>query len=572
MNGKLLKTGLAVLLAALGLASCSSDEGKEAAENDYMTPNQAEVAVLYYSLGGGDLDQGAELDFVKAAQAMGTDAKNVRFFVQHKFSGKAGYENELANQQASAPNYRYTMSGDFGCVYRFEMLWGLVNENAYNDPNFYSSDEKLLKLDAYKIGDRSYQMYQPANLADFIRWSIRTAPEAKSLVLCIGDHGGAYSPFTDFDKKNGTKGILYDDNLDNKPCMTNQEIVAAFKMLTAEERAKIKVLCFDCCLMSNLETLAEYRDIVPYIIGSSHTVPVADMGLLVNCMAKSRGEIGAMAEMSKSYITRILKQQAEEFVNSGKKTPSQRNLDYTVTDMSKMGALLSSVKAVREFLTGDENKATLTAKKDAYDKAASQCYQYSNGAPYYDVVDYLNKLRENVFPDNATFKGLVDDVKKAANAAMYAHCAYSYSLDPDKGTDLKGHTLTYSIILGSSAARYTFTGEAAGVNTDQGAIVLCTKAGEGTVTSPFYREIMLEDGNAYTHSWMLGDVDDGYSFDEKHDNSASYKRWGETYGQTAFDKATGWSQWMRVNPGRPYGNPPEGDEDDKTDWLLNLVY
>ena len=32
--------------------------------------------------------------------------------------------------------------------------------------------------------------------------------------------------------------------------------------------------------------------------------------------------------------------------------------------------------------------------------------------------------------------------------------------------------------------------------------------------------------------------------------------WNDTYRTTAFDKATGWSKWMKANTGIPYNNPP----------------
>jgi len=573
MNGKFLKKAFAVLLTGAALASCS-DDNKETLRQpyNYMTPNQAEVAVLYYSLGGGDLDASTELDFCKAAYEIAGSVTNVRYFVQHKYSGKEGYEGYLERTKKSERNYNYVMSGDFGGVYRYELLWGLVNANVQNE-NFWSTGEKMLNIGEYKIGDAAYQMYQPANMAEFIRWSMMKAPEAQSFVLCMGDHGGGYNPTSDFDKKNLTKGILYDDNMSEKPCMSPQEIAAALNMLSAEERAKIKILCFDCCMMNNLETLAELKGLVPYVIASSHSVPAADQGIFVRCMGQSRGQLGAMAEASKAYITEVQKKLKKEFVDEDRKNAFTRNLDFTVTDMSKMDALLTAIKNMREFLTSESNAATLTAKKEGYDKAASQCYHFFNSAPFYDLVDYVNKLSEHVFADNEEFKTLAAEVKKAAKAAMYAHAGHSYSLDPENGDDLKGHTFTYSITLGSNAARYNFTGEAEDTNPNQGAIVICPQDGDGTAEDNYRRDILLEDGNMFYHIWQSGDPGDNQRiFDKKHPHSASYKSWAETYEKTAFDKATGWSQWMKKNPGLPIGNPPTDDSDESGDWLLDYLY
>ena len=59
-------------------------------------------------------------------------------------------------------------------------------------------------------------------------------------------------------------------------------------------------------------------------------------------------------------------------------------------------------KAVVDYLTSEANAPTLTAMSSQYEMAASQCYQFVNTFPYYDVMDYLNKLRDNVFRAGAS--------------------------------------------------------------------------------------------------------------------------------------------------------------------------
>ena len=36
--------------------------------------------------------------------------------------------------------------------------------------------------------------------------------------------------------------------------------------------------------------------------------------------------------------------------------------------------------------------------------------------------------------------------------------------------------------------------------------------------------------------------------------------WDNTYRTLLFDKATGWSNWMKKNPGISFDNPPYDDE------------
>ena len=103
--------------------------------------------------------------------------------------------------------------------------------------------------------------------------------------------------------------------------------------------------------------------------------------------------------------------------------------------------------------------------------------------------------------------------------------------------------------------------------------MICPQDGDGTAEDNYRRDILLEDGSMFYHIWQSGDPGDNQRiFDKKHPHSASYKSWAETYEKTAFDKATGWSQWMKKNPGLPIGNPPTDDSDESGDWLLDYLY
>lgn len=260
-----------------------------------------------------------------------------------------------------------------------------------------------------------------------------------------------------------------------------------------------------------------------------------------------------------------MKKKRQFYLRGGKKDIYTRNMDCTLTDMSKLDALTASVKAVREFLTSEDNKAQLAEKQAAYAAAASQCYRFSQGSAFYDLPDYVNKLRDNVFSESEEFRTLADNVKKAAKAAMRRHADYSYSIDPDGGVN--SHDISYSVTLGCTSDALSFTGTAGSVST-QGAIIYCPRNGSGTANDKYYRTVSLENGMGYYHEWTKNEADDGKTFDKKSEYGASYKGRSETYRKTAFDMATGWSQWMRINPGVPVGNPPSGDGP-SADWLID---
>ena len=563
-----------ILTCGFLLMSCLTGDNDDTPSggDDKPAAGTADVAILYYGIGGGDLDDEAEKDFMSAAVSMYYKAKNVRYFVQYKYSGQEGYEENLKKKKKAWPLYNYVMSGDFGCVYRYELSWPMFDEHCVNENNELVDLETLgtkafRDLSPYKVGDAAYQMYEPSNLSGYVRWALQQAPEVKAVVLCLGDHGGAYSPIHDYDKsKAQTRGVMYDDNLEDKPCMSAQEIASALNLLSADERAKINIINFDCCLMNNLEVLGELKDLVPYVMASSHSVPSADHGELVERMGESKGELKAMADNAKVYISHLLEKQRKLFFTYNKQMDVYRNLDYTVTDMSKLDALFASLKAVVDYLTSEANAPTLTAMSSQYEMAASQCYQFVNTFPYYDVMDYLNKLRDNVFPGDSQFAELVSNVKAAVKAAQYGHVDYTYSLDTENGTNDLG--LSYSVMLGCNAGVFSFEGNAATADPNQGAIMMSVNA-KGENDAP-YNYIVMENGDCYYHYMQKGEEVSYKVIDQQSGDGAPYKSWANTYQTTVFDKVTGWSQWMRINPGLPYGNPPKGDDGDNAEWLIDF--
>lgn len=582
MKKKYLRMLSAILCCGLALLSCSDDNKNNGNNNGQgdSEPNYADVAVMYYGIGGGDLDYATEVDFMLAANQMSYQVRNVRYFVQYKYSSREASITYDASQKATNAKYNYAMSGEYGSVYRYELLGNMLdmeylNKNGDN-VNYQENGRKVFpNLSQYKFADSTFEMYQPDNLVDFIRWTMKQAPEAKAVVLCLGDHGGAYCVTTDTVRT--TRGVMYDDNLVGKPSMTIADLVAALKQLSADELAKLKLINFDCCMMSNLETLGELKDLVPYVMGSSHSVPSADQGKFVYYMGLSQGEETAIAENAKKFNAAVLDMHRTQFVNGGKKWNTLRNLDYTVTDMKKLDPLFASIKNVVDYLVSDENPASPAEKAEEYSKAACECYHYVGNTPVYDIMDYLNKLKEYVFPGNAKFAALVSDVKTAVKAAQYGHVDYTYSLDPENGTNNLG--LSYSVLLGCNADVFSFGDQVSDIPEEKqnlGAIMVTIKGGNGIEGDEYFNNVIFEDGHSYIHEWLKGEAVNNAYLSNSALNGGAVVSWAKTYNTTVFDKATGWSKWMRKNPGLPQYNPPFGEDkdgiyDSQNDWLEDVL-
>lgn len=194
----------AILFCGLGmlLTSCSSSNDNEISDGggSDITPAANQVVVMYYAVGGGDIDHDIEdgLGNMGLEQLKGT---GVRSFVQMKYS----------SERSSSWKSTYEPSGEYGNVYRFE-----INKSSLN-PDF-TGDIYAAKVFAgegfKKFAGKDFKMYDPDNLVAFINWCMEQAPGAKAYVLAFGNHGGGYNVTSDYNKSLLTRGVMYDDNLE----------------------------------------------------------------------------------------------------------------------------------------------------------------------------------------------------------------------------------------------------------------------------------------------------------------------------------------------------------------------
>lgn len=521
------------------LTSCSKDD-----KNDGGSNTEGEVVLMYYALGGSDLDMSTEQALANIAFYR-KQYPNVRSFVQFKYS----------KERNKRWGTDYEPSGNYGEVYRFEL-----NDNSLNPK--YNGDVEEVKAFTGKgfqrIAGSDFKMYEPANIADFINWCIEQAPNAKAYVLAFGDHGGGYDLMKDGVK---TRGVMYDDNIEGGPCASNTEIA------TAIDAAKkhINVVFYDCCIMNNLEALGELVGHTDYVFASGHSVaqnPLPDLCLALSKIP-SAGTIDAgIRQHLGSYVNPALENMRRMHMKDISENRIGRSMDYTLTDMSKLPALFASIKAVSDYLkqyVATLSPAELTARQDDFSEAASDCYQYTNTDPLYDVVSYLNALENHVFANDDQFDALVANVETAAKQCQVAHAEYSINKD---GTDRK-YGLSYSIILGFNSKRLRPTAEVSSAHpiAEQGVIMHVVRAGKGDIDDPYYNAFLLENGNVYFSVWNSGQEDrvlDINNYSQVH--STPNNSWDKHYYTTVFDKATGWSGWFKLNPGIPYDNPPSDDE------------
>lgn len=567
-----------MLFAGLTFTACGGDDpvtsgggGGTSPGTDVTPPDDGggttpvtqacDIVYMYYGIGGANLDDDTENALVTIAKEQDKHP-NAHTFIQFKYSAK----------RHPSFSSNYDVSGDYGCAYRFEANANILNTK-YGTTE---SQEKPFLLTAdMKVGDASYKMYDPENLASFMKWCREQVPDAKVYVLSFGDHGGAYCITKDYDKSKAgasasRRGVMYDDNLPGDPCMSPTEIATAIKSVGK----KIDLLFFDCCLMSNLEVLGEVQatNLVDYVIASGHSITQSPLSTLRTDLSAALSK-GSFLDGAKEYIKDITIAMENKYIKNPR--PKDRNMDYTLTDLSKLPTAFASIKAVSDYLSKIP-EADLTAKEEGFSDAAGLAYQYTNNKPFYDMGTYLEHLKKYALPNDAQFKTLADKAISDLRACQVAHQEYNYISDTEKINP--SYNLTYSVTLGFTSSRLDFSLVTNGSKDveKQGVIMTTIKGGKGEANNPYFNDYFLENGLNYYSAWNNGQEENVRyvnAYDVNGSKGAAYRNWAATYCTTAFDKTSGWSNWMRVNPGIPWNNPPQDDEGNVVleytleDWL-----
>ena len=226
-----------------------ADSDKSAIFNDWNqkdlqdVPAPARYTIFVYGNASGEMDYIIEEGFWKKCKQYLTDSTNVRVVCLYKY-GK---------------DTSSTITND-GDVVWFEL-------NSKTDiENLRTEGMNVLDLNAKAI---ALKLYDPDMLQLYMEMSSLLCP-AEEYVFAVWGHGDGFDPSNDVPGKYTapakTRGVLNDEwNNDDKLDM--YELTQAIK---ATGHAPFKTIFFHNCLMGNMETLTELRDVAEYIVCSSH--------------------------------------------------------------------------------------------------------------------------------------------------------------------------------------------------------------------------------------------------------------------------------------------------------------
>ena len=489
---KILMTLAAVLCCMMTMpmfTSCSVDD------NPAPNPVQedlAEYTLMYYGHGGGNRDNYYLQKIIDFYNADATAFDKVNVVVQFKFS---------TTENMKTLDYTDQSSEIFGSK---TLRWAV-------DPKI-GSDKQLTTANLY--GEDNADLTCPDSLTNFINWVAKAYP-AKKYMLIVHDHGGGYLP--DDDKPEAmsatNRGMIYDDGHDYKHFS-----VKSFRRALAAANVRCETIFMDACLMNNLEYQFELQDLCDYVIAPTYSKPSVDGAYRVipEQLAQASGNI-------EKALDNYCKACVESWdVAWGINDTTVAYTDMTVTRTASIPHLGEVLREFTDRLCDTYANGT-DAQRETIDNCTANAVKVQLNYPCYDAVKYVKSL-VTALPE--VYGGdFYNRMKEAFNNCIMGQYFSKYLTAHEYMVD-------YSVMIGAQGAyskTYWKTDE------QTGALV------------PDY-DIVYADNGEY-HFFHLYPTDDPEYYKRESWGGISYwdSTLADTYEQLAFDKAVGWSRWLRLN-------------------------
>ena len=455
----------------------------------------AEYTILYYGHGGGNRDNyylDKICDFYNADPAA---FEKVNVVVQFKFSTaenmkKIGYDDKT--------------SEIFGST---TLRWAI-------DPEI-GANEQLTTDNLY--GGVNADLACPDSLTNFINWAAKAYP-AKKYMLIVHDHGGGYRPDDDMPETSpsNTRGLIYDDGNNSK-----HFTVKSFHRAIAAANVRPETIFMDACLMNNLEYQFELQDLCDYVIAPTYSKPSIDGAyrVLPEQLALASGNIELALD---NYCKACVASWDKAYAESGVPDDYPMYTDMTVTRTANIAHLGEVLREFTDRLCDTYANGT-EAQQENIDYCTARAIKVQLNLPSYDAIKYMKSIvtaLPEVYGDD-----FYNRMKEAFNNCILGQYFSRY-------LTVHNYMVDYSVLLGAMGY-YSYT--------------YWKKDKEANVQTPDYEVVYADDGEY--HFFHLYPTDDPqYYRRELWGDSYS---WGstlaDTYEQLAFDRAVGWSHWLRLN-------------------------
>jgi hypothetical protein len=359
----------------------------------------------------------------------------------------------------------------------------------------------MTTMSSHFFGPDNADFCRSDSLANYINWATKQFP-ARKYILILNDHGGGYLPNDELPVADvstpQTRGVIYDDGYNDKH-FTAKTLAKAL----SQSREHLSALYMDACIMNTAEYQFELAPLTDYFVLSTCSVP--DEGgyyaELVQALSANPDDLEkGLARFAKYCVERW--DNDKELEKEDEEVYKHHDMNvYRATEVEAFGAELKKFVdcLLDTYRNGsDEERAKI-------DDITAHAYRIDYDQPSYDLMHYVYMLKA-ALPDvfGSVFESLTD----------VAYNRYIVFQQSSAWLNENGHTVSLSVLLGCQGHYMT-----------------------------------KEDGKDYRYDA------DGMYYLLQDGELLNGRSWGstldETYGQLRFDKATGWSRWLRLNQQEP---------------------
>ena len=496
---KILMTLAAVLCCAMTttvFTACS-----DIIDNPAPQPEQeslAEYTIMYYTGGAADVDASMITLLDKFYKANAEAYKKVNVVIQYKYSTVENLNNSPIGK---------TFGSEFCTTFGSKTLRWAV------DPAKKLEEEAFVKENIY--GADNADITCPDSLTNFINWAAQKYP-AKKYMLIIADHGGGYFPLSDLPKPETTRTnrVLLVDDGNNHKTLNIWSLSRGIK----NANVRLQTVFMLACMMNNMEYQFELKDLCDYVIAATYTMPAWGGALNELPELLSQPNVDIEKALDKFCMDNVKSWESDS--ENPESTVFYADLTVTRTaNIDKYGTMMRQFvdRLCETYTNGTE------AQKQAIDSCTARAVKVQENYPYYDVAKYISSIM-SALPEvyDISFYNQMEEAFNNCIVAQYYSAyltAHNYMVD-------------YSVLLGTEGV-YNY-------------IMWNTNQETGAMT-PTSGLLFTDNGEKYQFALVPTDDSKGY----KMENLTLVGNWGgtlaNTYEQLAFDKAVGWSRWLRLN-------------------------
>jgi len=504
---------------------------------------KSDVTVMIYGAGGGSLDRSMIGKFRRLYRAAPEAYKHVQVAVQFKFSDEERMPNWRSEEEMNEFFETLAREGDAYVDSTISekkyLTW--MNPDGFSTMRFVVNPDQTLysqSKDSY-LEDDNCDITHPDSLASFIRWVAARCP-ARKYVLVLADHGRAYQPHEELDRDEGcimrAPAALIDDKGYDKRHFTLNTLREGIR----NSGVRFNTIYFDCCLMNCLEYQFGMQDLCDYVVASTYVMQGGGRyDELISCLANRPDD---MASALSDYIRIAIDKLSEAYTVDGQPL----YLDLTVTRTDRLAALGKKMRVFVDRLLDTYMNGTID-QQDAIDLVTDKAVKVAASSPFYDAAKYMKAIMQ-ALPEvyDAAF---YNELKSSFNECIVSQAYSTYLTE-------RNYQVDYSVLLGTFG-HYLW---ARWVNTPEG------------IEAPYIWSYE-EDGTLIEYEVIDGTFtdEDDYNFTLMLLNKSKWVgTLATTYEQTAFDKAVGWSRWVRTNRHEPslWSKSGFDDELEENDGLI----